>query len=78
MCIAVPVKLIKVDGPTGVVELGMVCRQINLELVEDVVIGDYVLLHAGCALQRIDKREAEETLRLLDIMAADIDGRLNR
>ena len=53
------------DGLLGRVELGGVVREVSFALLPDVAVGDYVLLHAGYALQKVDTAEAEETLRLL-------------
>jgi hydrogenase expression/formation protein HypC len=66
MCLAVPARIIEVrDGLLGLVELGGVVREVSFALLPDVAIGDYVLLHAGYALQKVDTADAEETLRLL-------------
>ena len=64
MCLAVPVKVLQIDGLRAQVELGGLTRQASITLVPDVKVGDYVLLHAGYAIQKLDEEEAEETLRL--------------
>jgi hydrogenase expression/formation protein HypC len=64
MCLAIPGKLITVDGKTGIVELGGVQRKTSLQLVPEAAAGDYVLIHAGFAIQIIDEEEAKETLEL--------------
>ena len=64
MCLAVPVKVLQIDGLKALVELGGLTRQASLMLVPDTRVGDYVLLHAGFAIQKLDEKEAEETLRL--------------
>ena len=68
MCLAVAGKVISIDGMTGVVEIGGIKRNAGLHLVPDVKVGDYVLLHAGFAIQIIDEKEAIETMKLLDEM----------
>ena len=66
MCLAVPARVIEMrDGLLGLVELGGVVREASFMLLPDVAVGDYVLLHAGYALQKVDTVDAEETLRLL-------------
>jgi hydrogenase expression/formation protein HypC len=66
MCLAVPARVTEMkDGLLGLVELGGVVREVSFMLLPDVAVGDYVLLHAGYALQKVDTAEAEETLRLL-------------
>lgn len=70
MCLAIPAKVIEIEGDMAVVELGGVTRQASLMLVPETEIGDYVLLHAGFAIQRLDEEEAQEALRLFAEMAA--------
>lgn len=72
MCLAVPMKLESISGDLGVVDIGGVKRQIGLTLLEDAKIGDYVLVHAGFAIQRLNEEEAEETLKLLEELAGCI------
>jgi hydrogenase expression/formation protein HypC len=70
MCLAIPARVIQIDEQNlGLVELGGVVREASFMLLPDVRLGDYVLLHAGYALQTVDEAEAEETLRLLAEMA---------
>lgn len=56
MCLAVPMKLIKNNGITGVVELGTIQKEIGLQLLEDVRVGDYLIIHAGYAIQKLDEK----------------------
>jgi len=65
MCLAVPVRVLQIDELKALVELGGLARQASIMLVPDTQVGDYVLLHAGFAIQKLDEREAEETIRLL-------------
>jgi hydrogenase expression/formation protein HypC len=58
-------KIIKKDGYSAMVEAGGVSREINLRLLEDARVGDYVLVHAGFAIETIDEHEAAETLKLM-------------
>ncbi|MDP4179792.1 MAG: HypC/HybG/HupF family hydrogenase formation chaperone [Bacillota bacterium] len=64
MCLALPGKIIKIEDKTGVVEIMGVTREVSLELIRNYQIGDYVLIHAGCAIQKIDEEEAEKTIEL--------------
>lgn len=70
MCLAIPAKVIEIEGDMAVVELSGVTRQASLMLVPETDVGDYVLLHAGFAIQRLDEEEAQETLRLFAEIAA--------
>ncbi len=69
MCLAVPMKIINKDGFSAMVEAGGVSREINLRLLEDAQVGDYVLVHAGFAIEKIDEQEARETLQLMQQIA---------
>jgi hydrogenase expression/formation protein HypC len=72
MCLAVPVRVVKIDGLKALVELGGLARQASIMLVPDTQVGDYVLLHAGFAIQKLDEREAEETIRLFTEIAEGV------
>jgi hydrogenase expression/formation protein HypC len=74
MCLAVPAKVIKVYGERAVVEIGGVRREASLSLVADqgISVGDYVLIHTGFAIQKVDEEEAKETLDLLRQLAEAI------
>ncbi|MBS7656345.1 HypC/HybG/HupF family hydrogenase formation chaperone [Candidatus Bathyarchaeota archaeon] len=64
MCLAIPAKVLETDGNLAQVDFGNgVLREVNVMLVE-AKAGDYVLVHAGYAIQVLDQKEAEETLRL--------------
>ena len=65
MCLAVPVRVVELqEGDMAVVDLGGIRKAISLALVEDVAVGDYVILHVGYALTKLDPDEAERTLAL--------------
>jgi len=65
MCLAVPVRVVELVGETSaIVDLGGVRKEISLALVDDVRTGDYVILHVGYALTRLDPDEAQRTLAL--------------
>ena len=65
MCLAIPVKVVEVGADdTAIVDLGGVRKEISLALLSDVQVGDYVILHVGYALSKLDPEEAEKTLAL--------------
>jgi len=66
MCLAVPAKVVSLEGEKALVELGGIVHQADTRLVPEVKVGDYVLLHAGFAIESLDEGEALETLRLLE------------
>ena len=66
MCLAVPARVLKVNGDVAKVDFGQgIVREVNVMLVE-ARVGEYVLVHAGYAIQTIDREAAEETLQLWD------------
>jgi len=66
MCLAIPAEVISIDtdNDNALVSLGGVKKQISLTLVDNVLVGDYLLLHVGYALNKIDPEEAQKTLEL--------------
>lgn len=65
MCLAIPARIEELTaGDNAIVDLGGVRKEISLALVEDVAVGDYVIVHVGYALQKLDREEAERTLEL--------------
>ena len=68
MCLAVPARIVSLDCAafTAIVDLDGIRKEISTLLLESVAIDDYVLVHVGYALQRIDPLEAEKTLQLFD------------
>ena len=63
MCLAIPGKIVERKGDIGKVDFGGVYRMVNLSLVK-VKIDDYVIVHAGFAISKINRREAEKTIKL--------------
>jgi len=70
MCLAVPVKIVSIDGDQAETEIAGVKRRVSIVLTPEAKIGDYVLLHTGYAISVLDQAEAEETLKLLDEIAS--------
>jgi hydrogenase expression/formation protein HypC len=65
MCLAIPVKVVELrEGDQAMVDVGGVRKEISLALVDGIVVGDYVILHVGFAIQKLDPEEAEKTLAL--------------
>jgi len=69
MCLAVPALVKSIDDFEAEVDLGGVSRRASLILTPEAKVGDYILLHAGYAINVVDQSEAEETLKLLREMA---------
>jgi len=64
MCLAVPQEVISITGDRAEVALSGNVREADITLVDDVNVGDWVLVHAGFAIEKLTREEAEETLRL--------------
>jgi len=65
MCLAIPSKIVSIDGDSAIVSVGGTEVEASLQLLDDVSVGDFVLLHTGFAIQKISPEEAMETLDIL-------------
>ena len=65
MCLSIPAKVVAIDGTMAIVQMGGLMVQASLDLVEDIQIGDHVLIHTGFIIQKISSEEAEETIRII-------------
>ena len=76
MCLAIPMRVISIEGPRAVVEQGGARRTIATGLLDEVREGDYVLVHAGYAIARVDEEEARHTLELVEQLTgpSEADG----
>ena len=76
MCLAVPVRVVALLGNQWVeTEVGGIHSRTSIALIDDVAVGDYVIVHAGFAISRLDVAEAEKTLALFDEIAAHLEKR---
>jgi hydrogenase expression/formation protein HypC len=64
MCLAIPGKVLSIRDNLATVDIAGVKRDVSIDLLDDVTEGDYVLVHVGFALQKIDEQEALETLEI--------------
>ncbi len=72
MCLGIPGRIVEIQKNVAKVDVGGLSRDISIDLCPDVSVGEYVLIHTGFAIQRLDEKEAEETLELLRKMAEAI------
>jgi hydrogenase expression/formation protein HypC len=77
MCLAIPSKITRIENNMATIDVDGVQREASLLLVEDVGIGDYVIVHAGFAINKIDEAAALETLKFLKEAAALVEGGSN-
>ena len=64
MCLAIPLEVIEINDNIAKVSIGNTKREAYLDLMDNVKVGDFVLVHAGFAIEKLDKEEAEKTLSL--------------
>jgi hydrogenase expression/formation protein HypC len=76
MCLAIPGRLVRIEGDVGFADFGGAERRVGLMLVPAARAGDWVLVHAGYAIQTLDEAEALESVRLFDeLLGADPDAK---
>lgn len=71
MCLSIPAKIIDIQGETAKASIGGSIIDIGLQLIDDLEVGDYVLVHTGFALEKIDEKEALRQLQILKELSAD-------
>ena len=79
MCLAIPGKIVEIQDLEGLragrVQFGGIVRQVSLHFVPEANVGDYVMVHVGFAISRVDAEEAERTYKLLEELGA-LEGEL--
>jgi hydrogenase expression/formation protein HypC len=65
MCLSIPVKIVSIDGDIAEVSAGGTLFKAGLQMIDNANVGDYVLLHAGFAIQKISEKDAAETYKIL-------------
>ena len=73
MCLAVPLKLIEIKENTGIGERSGITREVRLDFIDEPKLGDYVIVHAGFAIERLDPKQAAKDLEAYD----ELDAALN-
>jgi len=73
MCLAIPSKITQIENEMATIDVDGVRRSASLMLLEDAAVGDYVIVHAGFAIKKLDEEAAMETIRLLKEAAAFVD-----
>lgn len=73
MCVGIPGKVTAINGSMATVEVGGAQREIAIDLVDGVGIGDYIIAHAGFAIHKVDEEEAMKTLEIIRELTCEID-----
>ena len=68
MCLSIPARIMSIDGTMAEVSAGGAIFKAGLHVIENAEVGDYILLHAGFAIQKINEKEAAETIKLFEEM----------
>lgn len=69
MCVAIPGKVVQIYENESLVDFGKIIKKVNTFFIEDIKIGDYVLIHAGCAVEKISEKEAIETIKIFKMIS---------
>ncbi len=75
MCLAIPSRITKIENNMATIDVEGVQREVSVLLLEDARVGDYVIVHAGFAIQKLDESAAQETLDLLREAIAAVEKR---
>ena len=65
MCLGIPMRVVKIEGSEGIVETRGLKRKANMSLLANIKVGEYVILHAGFAIEKLKAKEARKTLEIL-------------
>ena len=76
MCLAVPARVKSIDKSIATVDFGGVTRKVSLGILNGVKKGDYVLVHAGFAIAKVEKEEAQDTLRVIDELKKAVEDEI--
>ncbi|MCF8144604.1 MAG: HypC/HybG/HupF family hydrogenase formation chaperone [Deltaproteobacteria bacterium] len=74
MCLAIPARITRIDDRMATIDMEGARREVSLLLLEDARVGDYVIVHAGFAIHKIDEAEANESLKVLRELVSFMDG----
>ncbi|MCL6466107.1 MAG: HypC/HybG/HupF family hydrogenase formation chaperone [candidate division WOR-3 bacterium] len=78
MCLAIPTRIVAIEGERAIGEVGGVQREISIVMTPGVKVGDYVIVHAGFAIQVLNKTAAEETREIFEQMAQRVSELQNK
>ncbi|MBW1772618.1 MAG: HypC/HybG/HupF family hydrogenase formation chaperone [Deltaproteobacteria bacterium] len=75
MCLAIPARIVRIENGMGTIDMDGTQREVSLLLQEDARVGDYVIVHAGFAIHRVDEEEALESLKFLRQMVTELEDK---
>jgi len=71
MCLGIPMKIVRIEGNKGIVAQAGIKHEVSFDLIDDPQMDEYVLIHAGFAIEKLDEEEAKETLDMIREMASE-------
>jgi hydrogenase expression/formation protein HypC len=71
MCLGIPARITAIDGSNATVRIGEIRYSASLLLLDNASVGDYIILHAGFAIEKVNPEEAAETIRLFEQIESD-------
>jgi len=74
VCYAIPGKIVKINGDYAVIDYGGVTKSANLSLLDNPGLGDYILIHAGFAIEKLDQQSAEESIKIIENHIKKVDN----
>jgi hydrogenase expression/formation protein HypC len=78
MCYAIPAKILQIEEDTALVDYGGILKKINICLIQPVKVNDYVLIHAGFAIEKLEKHSAKESLTIIRNYIAESEKNISR
>ncbi len=73
MCLAIPAKVVEINEGMGIIDMEGTRRKVSLLLQDDIKVGDYVMVHAGFVIQKVDEEVAKDTLNILKEIAEEVE-----
>lgn len=78
MCLAVPLKIVSINNKDAIAEIDGIKRKIRIDFIKDASVGDYVIVHAGFAIEKLTREMAEENLKAVREVADAYEGHVQR
>jgi len=72
MCVAIPGKVIEIYEGESLIDFGKIKKRVNTFFIDNIQLGDYVLIHAGCAIEKVSEEEAIETMDILKSISEEL------
>lgn len=74
MCLAYPMKILEIKQDTCTAYASGIKREVNIQMIDNLKVGDYVIVHAGFAIQKLNKKDAQENIKIIDELNAKLSN----